>query len=97
MTLLRVDYNVLRFLVYLVCHAADVRALAIMMIKLGGIPLIVYDVVTSSALGSVDSRPPIDIRARWLRLVVAMRWSSLLLWSPMSRISWRASMLWYRT
>jgi len=61
-TLLRVDYDVLCFLVYLVCDAADVGALAIMMIKLSSISLIVYDMVSSSTFGSVDSRPSIDVR-----------------------------------
>lgn len=97
MTLLWVDYDVLCFLVYLVRDTTDVRALAIMMIELSCISLIIYDVASSSSFRSVDSRPSIDIRPRWLSLVICMRWSTLLLRAPMSCISCSTWVLWHRT
>ena len=95
--LLRVDYDVVGFLVYLVCDAANIGTLAIMVIELSCIPLIVYDVVSSPTFRSVDCRPPIDVRPGWLSVVVAMCRSPLLLSASMSWIAWSPWMLWHRT
>ena len=95
-TLLRVHYHVFCFLVYLVSDAAYVGALAVVVVKLGSIPLIIYDVVSSSTFGSVHSGPTIDVGPGWLCLVITMGWSPLLLRPPMSGVSCSTWMLRYR-
>ena len=95
-TVLRVDYHVFCFLVYLVSDAAYVGALTVVVVELGSIPLIIYDVVSSSTFGSVHSGPPIDVGSGWLCLVTTMGGSSLLRRPPMSGISCSTWMLRYR-
>jgi hypothetical protein len=94
--LLRIDYHVFCFLVYLVSDATDVGALAVVVVKLGSIPLIIYDVVSSSTFGSVHSGPPVDVGPGGLCLVTTMGWTSLLLRPPMSGISCSTWMLRHR-